>query len=209
MRTQRSKFNRCAFRKARNDRAISFGLLCIGASDAAPHTSYGPVSVRRLIFTLTVRPNVGAGEPRARALRSALISALGDQRTSRTVNAMSARSLMPDIDQVTLNVCQVLCLYYAWPLEMSVPQGIDPGELPKNRCEAFRNSHALRREHGRLEGTWYNPPIAGHFETSMRLDRYRYRMDPLGVVMNKSEAEMSAIDGEISGPQTSQELLAA
>ena len=36
---------------------------------------------------------------------------------------------------------------------MSVPQGIDPGELSKDRCEAFRDSHALRRNYGRLHRT--------------------------------------------------------
>ena len=92
---------------------------------------------------------------------------------------------------------------------MSVSQSVDPGKLPKNRCKAFWNSHALRREYGGLEGAWYNPPIAGHLKTSTRLDRDRYRMDPLGIVMNEGEAKMCAVDGEISGPQTSQEVLAA
>lgn|SRR6185437_3724921 len=62
MRTQRSKFNLCAFRNDRNERAISFGDLCIGASGTAPHISYRLEFVPELIFTLTVRPNGHAWE---------------------------------------------------------------------------------------------------------------------------------------------------
>ena len=37
-------------------------LLCIGASDAAPHISYRPAIAPQLKFTLTVSPNICAGK---------------------------------------------------------------------------------------------------------------------------------------------------
>ena len=58
MRTQRNKPICCAFRNALSDRAICFGLLCIGlALEAATNTSGYSKLVARLKFRLTVRAN--------------------------------------------------------------------------------------------------------------------------------------------------------